>query len=496
MDHDKKLAFVANMTDRALSHVASTPNTMTPKGGMSHDKMLSFVNAMTKQGLEHLSGGGGVGWLAQQNGTYNDFNPSNAQTTAGTDSGQLATAYTHAGNALGKQSNLAKTLTPGTQQGAGNQATLADMYLNQAQGNGPNPAQAQLNQNTGANIAQQAALMAGQRGAGGNAGNLAEQSARQGAATQQQAVGQAATMGAQQQLAAEQNLQNLSASQVGQGQQAIQGLNNAAQNEQNILQGANTAYNNAQVGMQSNLNNVNAAIAAGNQTNNANLIGGLTATGAAGASWAKGGMIPEKEEYKNQEMPWHKIHKMADGGITGQQTTAPQSFVGNWLSSTVDTAGPTVAPSANIETEALAQQQQKKSSKDKKPEEKSQVSSGEMDSAMADSQATGASDLSEVGGASDLGATMFADAGGVVGKFGPLLALLAKGGLLKDGGKVKPHDPSEEAQVSGDSLKNDKIPTMLSSGEIVIPRHITMGPNAPARAAQFVAQQLAKRGKK
>lgn len=103
------------------------------------------------------------------------------------------------------------------------QQALAQQLALQAQGQGPNPALAQLNQATGQNVANQAALMAGQRGAGANAGLIARQAAQQGAGVQQQAVGQAAVMQAQQQLAAQQNLQQqqqmlagLATTQVGQ----------------------------------------------------------------------------------------------------------------------------------------------------------------------------------------------------------------------------------------------------------------------------------------
>jgi hypothetical protein len=67
--------------------------------------------------------------------------------------------------------------------------------------------------------------------------------------------------------------------------------------------------------------------------------------------------------------------------------------------------------------------------------------------------------------------------------------------LAASGGKVSA-GPGEGAVKSGDSLKNDKVPAMLSQGEIVIPRHITMGPNAAAMAAQFVANELKKRARK
>jgi len=45
-----------------------------------------------------------------------------------------------------------------------------------------------------------------------------------------------------------------------------------------------------------------------------------------------------------------------------------------------------------------------------------------------------------------------------------------------------------QAQVSGDSTQNDTVPARLSPHEIVLPRSVAQAPNAPARAANFVAQ--------
>lgn len=56
------------------------------------------------------------------------------------------------------------------------------------------------------------------------------------------------------------------------------------------------------------------------------------------------------------------------------------------------------------------------------------------------------------------------------------------------GGKVP-----GQAQVEGDSLKNDKVPAVLSPGEIVIPRSVVA--NGPDAAKKFVAAIIAKKGK-
>lgn len=511
MDHTKKLAFISNMTDKALQHVASTPNVMTPKGTMSHEKMLSFVTAMTKHGLEHFDSGGlalggptnntsggnttagGLGGgLGNFFGTNNQFQASGTPIQNGTNTAQLDTAYSGANDALRGQKAVTDSLNHGLFEATTNQDILAGKYLDQSNGAGPNPAQAALNQSTGQNIAQTAALMAGQRGAGGNAGAIAAQAAQQGAATQQQAVGQSATLQAQQQLAAEQNLQNLSASEVAQGTGATQALNNAQQNEQNILQGANTANNNANVGLQSNINNVNAGIATGNANSAGNVISGignsLSSVPLIGSLFAKGGTVGADKKTA-QYKPWAKAPMMmAEGGVMGQSTSAPQSYVGQWLNSPVNPGTPLSVPVANIDQSGADPLGfMDKDKKSAKPAPQGQLSNGDV-SAIAESApelSTGAADLSTAGEA----------AGGAEGLGGlGLLALASKGGLMKKGGNVKPKNAGQKAEVSGDSLKNDKIPAMLSSGEIVIPRHITMSDRAPEKAAAFVRAQLAKRG--
>lgn len=126
---------------------------------------------------------------------------------------------------------------------AGQQGTAAQ-YQNIANGTGPNPAQAALNQSTGQNVANQAALMAGQRGAGANVGLLARQAAQQGAATQQQAVGQGATLQANQQIA---GLQGMAGVQRDMGQTNLglgnvgSGLVNQTQTGINALGGLGTS---------------------------------------------------------------------------------------------------------------------------------------------------------------------------------------------------------------------------------------------------------------
>lgn len=493
MNHDQKMAFLQNMTHMALSHAASTPNVPTPKGGMSHDKMMSFVSGIATKGLQHLADGGTLlggpttqstnanttsggigGGLANIVGSSNQFQAAAAPIQAGTNTGQLNNAYTGAQQALSNQNNIASTLTPGVSQGADQQANLSNLYMNQINGGGPNPALAQLNQTTGQNISQQAALAAGQRGAGANAGLLARESAQQGAATQQQAVGQAATLQAQQQLAAEQNLQNLSSSQIGQGTAAVQGQNNAQQNEQNVLQGANTAFNNAQVGQQSNINNVNAAVATQNSNNSGGLFGDLAGgiSSALGSIFAHGGEVKKDKQQVEMKPMVRAPMKMAEGGLAVAPTSGPQSYVGQWLNSTSNTQGPQIAAPLNVDTSFHDPFAKVKSPIGAPPE-----------SLLKGFNPADAGTIGEAGAA---------DLPGIIEGGAEIAALAYKGGkLMKQGGDVP-----GKAKVNHDSIKNDTVPAVLSPGEVVIDKDTLNDKGTVGQMARAVAAHIAKRNKK
>ncbi len=498
MNHDQKLSFLQNMTHMALSHAASTPNVPTPTGGMSHDKMLSFVSGIANKGLQHFADGGialggpttlnqnanttagGIGGaIGNLTGGNDQYQATAAPIQAGTNTEQLNNAYTGTLNALNRQNTATNALTPGLNQGATQQAKLSNMYLNQANGSGPNPALAELNQATGQNIAQQAALAAGQRGGGANAGLLARQNAQQGAAIQQQAVGQGATMQAQQQLAAEQNLQNLSANQISQGQGSIQGLNNAQQNEQNILQGANTAFNNAQVGQQSNINNVNAAIATGNANNAGGLFGDLGSGLAAAAgpigslfSFAEGGEVKkDKAQVTRKPMVKAPVRMASGGAITGQETSGPQSYVGQWLNSNTSTSGPQIAAPVNIDTSFHDPFAGKNMTPNWQTADKTTPEEPFTNIAEPSKDTTG------------FGQNLL----GSLSPYSPSVT----GPLLKDGGSVP-----GKAKVNHDSIKNDTVPAMLSPGEVVIDKDTLADGGTVGQMARAVAAHIAKRNKK
>lgn len=169
------------------------------------------------------------------------------------------------------------------QNGTQNQQDIYNKFGQVAAGQGPNPALDALRQATGQNVQAQAALAAGERGSGANVGLIARQAAQQGATTQQQAVGQAATLESQQQLSALGQQAGIAGQEVGELGSALNaGANTSLTNQGQVL-GAQGQYNTTVAGGQENQNNNNAT------TNNTLLKGGLGALGGLGAGLAKGG---------------------------------------------------------------------------------------------------------------------------------------------------------------------------------------------------------------
>lgn len=131
------------------------------------------------------------------------------------------------------------------------QLSLAQALQKQAQGLGPNPAQAALQQATDRNVKQGAGMISSQKSI--NPALAQRLIAQNTAEAQQQAAGQGALMNAQQQLAAQ--------GQLGGVYGQMGGLANQAQG---ITQGA-----------LANVNQANAGVAAANQQANSNIMGGL-----------------------------------------------------------------------------------------------------------------------------------------------------------------------------------------------------------------------------
>lgn len=489
------------------TNTAPQPIGDLPQGGTGGVNMTAATGA-GQTGL--------TGTLADLTGTQNQFQGQAANINPGTNAEQLNTAYGGVQNTLGQQGQIANQLAHQVGSAVNNQNFLANQYAQMAQGQGPNPAQSELNTATGQNVANQAALMAGQRGASANAGLLARQAAQQGASTQQQAVGQAATLGAQQQIAAQQNLANLSNNQVVQAGNATGAASGAQQNEQNILQNANTSLNNAAVGMQSNLNNVNSQTAAANQNNNINVAKGIG--GALSGIPAIGGVLSGLFEHGGP------VHPMAEGGQIAPDPLTTQPVAQDaWMAPVFSQAAPSNGPEVPATSTLPAFVPMAAPKSGGAPAAPGGISAGQgMNTVMAG----GAGDAggAAAGGASMADLAMFAYSGGRIAKgphLGHVANFLAGGGVSEVKAIVSPKEvylspdqvhkvvhegadpmkighkfPGTDKVKGKDSKKNDVIPTTLQDGGCVIPVHITTHKDASRKSRKFVARTMAKHMKR
>lgn len=216
------------------------------------------------------------------------FQAQSAPITNPVDPNLLAQTQMNAYNQNLASNSFANGLVPGAYQGVQTQGNLTQALQNQANGLGPNPAQAQLAQATGQNIAGQASLAAGQRGASSNVGLIQREAAQQGAGIQQNAIGQASILQAQQQLAAQQQLQQLAAQQIGQGQAGLNSANQATLTNQGQLLAGAQGYNTNQIQNVAQQNQANSNVAVHNANTSAGTLGGaINGIGGFGLNLAK-----------------------------------------------------------------------------------------------------------------------------------------------------------------------------------------------------------------
>lgn len=357
-----------------------------------------------------------------------------------TNQNQLNDAYISAQNAQTSQAALLAALQG--QNGVQNQSQVYNQLQGVANGTGPNPAQTMLNQSTGQNVANQAALAAGQRGASGNVGLMARQAGQTGAAVQQNAAGQAATLQANQSLNALGQAGNVATNQVENQIGATTANTQAAQSEQGVLNNANAG-----------VNAINGQLANTTVQGQQSIVGGgLQGIGAA--LMAEGG----------------PVQKLADGGT-------PQSSAGSFLSGW---AGGTNGQPAPIGSDPGAQAlSQGMSSLGKGIGNQLNTQSTPMTNSGFTDPELGSQFSSQSLGVSapSLGADLALSKGGNVGS------------KLKSGGHV-PGKP----KVAGNSYANDTVKAMLSPGEVVIPNSVMQSKDPINNAAKFVASIMAKKG--
>lgn len=330
-------------------------------------------------------------------------------------------------NALDKQLQFVNAITQNNDPAVFNQQrALSNQLQEQAMGGGPNPALNQLALTTGQNVQNQAALMAGQRGAGANPGLLARQAAMQGGALQQQSAGQAAVLRAQQQLAAQGALgQNLS-QEAGQQQNAMNAYQSARQNFANMAGGQNQASNALAVQQRTAQDAIRAQMemegAKNKQSFLKDLLGGIGGgVTQMGSGKAQGGVIG-----------------YADGGSIGGP-----SILAQYTQS--------LQPQQVQGLEFMPQQVQQPSI---------QVPNIQRPKEEEDSGGMGA--LAKLGIQAGLAyLTGGASAIPMAGE-----AYVAPGTMIASDGGTVPGQP----KVFGDSEANDNVPAMLSPGEVVIPR--------------------------
>jgi hypothetical protein len=328
--------------------------------------------------------------------------------------------------------NYANTLQG--QNGAQNQQQAFQAVNQVYQGQGPNPAAAMLAEATGQTVANTEALMASQRGAAQNVGLIAREAAQQGANTQQQAVGQAATIESQQQLNALGQEAGISNSQVQNTIQAQTAAGNLAAENQNQLLGAQGTYQGQVTQGQGNVNAANASIT--NQSAVPLAAGALSGAGTATA-------------LLSSATPTAGTVNGIDTSTSYLPPTAPGSSTG------LGSLPPNQTPYAKG----------------------GKVIEGPHKSHVANFLA-------------------MSDGGKVPALVSPGEIYLSPDHVKEVQHGANPlklgHKIPGKAKVKGDSLKNDTVEATLQDGGVVLPRHIVKG-MSPERAQLFVLKSLAKR---
>jgi hypothetical protein len=405
------------------------------KDDRTHTMMpRKLAEALIEAGVQHFGTGGAIGGSLERTNGMNQLQTD----TPG------YTSLTNLPAWIDTQ-NIRQTGIYGQQQ------NLANSLLQQSMGRDPQTglpvqslAEKQLANTTGQNVAMQQGLMGSQRGANANPALMARQAARQGGSMQQQASGQAAVLRAGEQLEAQKQLQQ---QQQMMGNQSIQA--------QSGLMGALAAQNATGVQAQLGAQNINANVYGQNAQQAGNIFGGaMNAIGSMmGMGMAGGGQVPG----------------YYDGGIT-QYATAPSQM-------------PALVPYQSQKAVAIFDKGGKNKNNSPPPRETvGEAGPWELGGGMAggpgDTEGMPSMNTDPISMPSMGIDTMMAAQGGAV----PFSTALVQGGYVPG-----------QAQVQGDSQKNDLIPAMLSPGEIVLPRSVTKSANPDKAAVEFLQALRAKK---
>lgn len=381
-------------------------------------------------GMLGLSGGAaGTGFSA----------PHSANLITPTSTADLENSGNYSSQTMTAQQNLLAQLQG--QGGIGNQNQIYGQLQGIANGQGPNPAQAQYKQNVQQLAAQNAGQIASIKGL--SPATQAALMAQQQSGAMQNAAAAGATNLANQQLGALNTAGNLAntqaANQIGQ----TNANTGAAQAQQGMYQQAASNFNNSQVSMANGMNAANAGLASKGMEGQQGMIGGAL-NGAAAL--------------------------LADGGEVGAafSSDGPRSKFGQFLKGATANATSQSADTAQAPATGAAALQQ-----------------GSSNLVQGLGRAFSRPGASPMMAGADTGASA--------------AMLAANGGMTHDyriGGNVQAKNSKEKAVKSGNSYANDKIPAVLSEGEVVIPRSVMQSKNPPAEAMKFVQAVMSKRGKK
>jgi hypothetical protein len=381
---------------------------------------------------------------------------------------QAQDLYNQQQQRLAQQQQFTQALMAQSPQAIANQQMLGSQLAAATQGIGPSVAQTQLAETTGQNVKRQGALMQSTRGASGNVGLMSRNIANVGAQTQQQAAGQAATLRAQEILAARQQLQGLTGAQLGQIGQAQQtGLVGTTNAQQNILN-AIAQKNATEAGIQQQIAQGQGGLLQG-------LMGGMMMLADGGEvtqepSNEKSYWEKFKESYANQAkqaMNTPSESKTFEGGRAMGQAMA--KGVGSLFKSKPDTGTPGggyAGANLNVNTAMPT-----------------------PINPLATSQSIGALKLPFLG---------MAEGGKVPAMVSPGERYLPPSEVekVKKGEKEAVHAGKKipgKAKVDGDNLQNDTVHATLKEGGIVIPRSVMQSDDPAEQARKFVAAVLAKK---
>lgn len=385
-----------------------------------------------------------------------------------------------------------------------NEGQLAQAMLAQSQGQGPNPAQAMLNQSTDQNIRQNTGMISSQKGI--NPALAQALASKNAASTSQTAAGQSATMNAQQQMGAQQNLSSLY------NNQANQNLSNASTSGQLINQGS--------LGAQG----LTAAVQAQNAAANQGLLGGVLGAAGTGAlayaMMSDGGTVKNydsggtasQDDYVPGINPWAK---QVGSDLGGMSSSSDQIAKGIMKSAGINLFPSGVNINPIVPYKPKKNNQASGSSAIPDPI-KLPASENVLGTQVADnSQYPMAQGVSYSGPMSPAAGfypndttgsgqiyqgnnVMLASKGATIPSHMHPIAKIYHANFKPAGGtkmlKAAGGDVPGKAKVRGDSETNDTVKTLLSPGEVVIPRSIMQSDDPAANAAKFVANELRKKG--